>query len=253
MNGISSSGKEAIIAAIEKMFDALAYKFLGNIPKVRNKSPYYQSAPKLSLPNIFVQALRNKELTQSERDVLKGLLNSSHGYIESLKSKVSSEVAEAIDALVKEHRNKNTFLDTAILGGAISAIMLKAKNNMKVIAEAETTKTRNFGHLLEIGEKARQQNIEDPLVFFIVSKDNLLCPECKRLHLLPDGITPRVYKRSELSYGWHKRGDDTPSACGEHPSCRCSLTDLPPGWGFKGGYVSYIGPNHDEYKKQRDI
>lgn len=79
------------------------------------------------------------------------------------------------------------------------------------------------------------------------------CNECTRLHMLPDGNTPKVWKMSELSMGWHKRGDDKPSCNGEHPFCRCSITQLPPGWGFKNGFISFIGLEHDEWKSQRGI
>ena len=253
MYGISSSGKEAIEVAISKMFDSLAYKFLGNIPKLQNKSPFYGSQSPFSLAHIFVQALDNKEPNHIERDVLRSILSSSYGYIEGLKNKTSSNVTEAVDALVKESKLKNEYVSSAQVADIISAEMDKARSHMKLIAEAETTKTRNMGHTMEILEDAKNEGIEDPTVFFIVVRDGLLCGECKRLHMLDDGITPRVFKMSELSMGYHKRGEDRPSACGEHPHCRCSLSQLMPGWGFKAGYVSFIGQNYDEYKQQRDL
>ena len=79
------------------------------------------------------------------------------------------------------------------------------------------------------------------------------CNECLRLHMLPDGVTPKVYRMSELSMNWHKRGEDRPSCNGEHPGCRCSLQQLPPGWGFKGGYLAFISLDWDEYKDQHGL
>jgi hypothetical protein len=251
MYGVSSSGKENIVLAIERMFDSLAYSFLGNVPKLRNKSPFFGSSPAFSLANIFVQAIGNKEPNFLERDVIRSLLASSFGYIEGLKNKTSSNVVEGVDALAREARISGSHVSYAQVAEIISAEMGKAKTQLKLIAEAETTKTRNMGSLMTIANDANRQGIEDPAVFFVVVRDGLLCNECKRLHMLDDGITPRVWKMSQLSMGWHKRGDDRPSASGEHPHCRCSLTQLPPGWGFKDGYVSFISLNHDEYKKQR--
>jgi rubrerythrin len=254
MYGISSSGKESIDFAVSKMFDRLAYKLLGKIPKLQNKNHYlFDILGVLTLAGIFIQALGNKEPNHFERDVIKSILNSSYGHIESLKNKTSSNVVEAVDALVKEAKLKNTHVNAAQVSEAISKEMEKARSQMKLIAEAETTKTRNMGHTMEIAEKANKQGIEDPNVFFVVVRDGLLCSECKRLHMLSDGVTPKVYKMSQLSMGWHKRGDDKPSACGEHPFCRCSLTQLPPGWGFKGGFVSFIALNYDEYAIQRGL
>ena len=251
MYGISSSGKEAIAFAVDKMFDTLSYKLLGNIPKNRNKSSFWTILPAMTLANIFIQAIGNREPNGLERDVLKSILNSSFGYIESLKHKTSSNIVESVDALVKEAKNRGEHVSGAQVSEIIAGEMTKARGHMKLIAEAETTKTRNMGHTMEISGKAEQQGIEDPTVFFIVVRDGSLCNECKRLHLMEDGNTPRVYKMSEISMGWHKRGEDRPSACGEHPFCRCSLTQLSPGWGFKDGFVSFVSQGYDEYAAQR--
>ena len=219
MYGISSSGKDAISVAVERMFDSLAHKLLGNIPKLRDKPQFYGTSPENTLAHMFIQALGGKEPNHFERDALKSILNSSYGYIESLKHKTSSGIVESVDALVKEAKTKGSYVNSAQVAEVISAEMEKARNQMKVIAEAETTKTRNVAHTMEIAGNAKNQGIEDPTVFFIVVRDGLLCSECKRLHMLPDGITPRVWKMSELSMGYHKRGEDHPSACGEHPNC----------------------------------
>lgn len=251
MYGISSSGKEAIGTAVEKMFDSVAYQLLGNIPKLRDKSPFFGSNPSNSLGRMFIQALGGKEPNHIERDVLRSILNNSHSYIESLKSRTSARVSESVDALVREARIKEVAVTADQVAAVVATEMDKARNEMKVIAEAEATKTRNMGYAMEIVTKAQATGLEDPNVFFVIVRDSATCKECLRLHMLPDGITPRVWKMSELSMGYHKRGEDRPSACGEHPHCRCSLTQLAPGWGFKGGYVSFVGQGYDEYATQR--
>lgn len=251
MWGISSSGKEAISFAIEKMFDALAYKFLGNIPKLRNKSPYFNSTPKFSLANLFLQAMNNKELNHYDKDVLRSTLNTSYGYIEGLKNKTSSNVINAVDSLIRESKANNSHVGAQEVSNIISSAMKKAQSDIKLIAEAESTKTRNLGHTMEIVDRSKQEGIEDPNVFFVIVRDGATCKECLRLHMLDDQVTPRVWKMSELSMGYHKRGEPRPSACGEHPFCRCSLQQLPPGWGFKNGFVHFISLDHDEYQTQR--
>jgi hypothetical protein len=253
MYGLSSSGKESIAIAVEKMFDSLAYKLLGNIPKLRSKSPFFGSQSPFSLAHIFIQALNNKEPNHFEKDVLRSILNSSFGYVEALKNKTSSNVVESVDAIVKEAKLRGQYVSPTQITEIIAEEMGKAKNHMKLIAEAESTKTRNMAHTMEIVGDAKQEGISDPNVFFIVSRSGPICDECKRLHLMPNEITPRVWKLSELSMGYHKRGEDRPSACGEHPNCACSLSQLPPGWGFKNGYVSFISLDHDEYKSQRGL
>lgn len=253
MYGISSSGKDAISNHIDKMFDTLSFKFLGRTSKTQNKPHLLDIVAGMTLAHIFVQALKNREPNHFERDALKSILSSSFGYIESLKHKTSSNVVESIDALVKEAKVRGQYVSKEKVEEVISQELEKAKSGMKLIAEAETTKTRNIGHTMEIASSAKSAGIEDPTVFFVIVRDGKACKECVRLHMMSDGNTPKVYRMSELSMGYHKRGENSPSACGEHPHCRCSLTQLPPGWGFKGGFVSYIGPNHDEYAKQRGL
>jgi hypothetical protein len=104
--------------------------------------------------------------------------------------------------------------------------------------------------MMDISRVAAGIGDNDPTVFFVVVKDDKTCNECTRLHLNPDG-TPRVLKFSELKQGYHKRGEDNPSAFGLHPHCRCTLTYLSKGFGFKAGRVAYIREGHDEYAKQR--
>ncbi len=251
MYGISSSSKESIALAIDKMFDTLAYNFLGNMPKLRNKSPFWGSSPPFSLANIFVQAIGNKEPNFLERDVIRSLLVSSFGYIEGLKNRTSANVVETIDALAKEARIGGHGISTNQVVEIMAREMEKAKGQLKLIAEAETTKTRNMGSLMNIADTSNKQGVEDPTCFFVVVRDNSLCKECLRLHMLPDGNTPRVWKMSEFSMGWHKRGEDRPSACGEHPHCRCTLVRLGEGWGFKDGYIAFVSLTHDEYARQR--
>lgn len=254
MYGISSSGKESIAIAVERMFDRLAFHLLGNIPKLRDKKlEFFGSQPKFTLANIFLQAMGNKQPNYFEKDVLRSILNSSYGYIEGLKNKTSSNVVEAVDALVKEAKANGTYVTADQVSAIVSAELEKAKNHMKLTAEAETTKTRNMAHTMEIASEAEKQGIEDPTIYFIIVRDGKACFECVRLHMMPDGITPRVYKLSEVSMGYHKRGEDRPSVCGNHPMCRCSSSQLPPGWGFKNGFVSFISLDHDEYQNQRNV
>lgn len=253
MYGLSSSSKDAIAIAVDKMFDQLAYNLLGNIPKLRDRSPFFSSSPKFSLANIFIQAIGSKEPNIFEKEVLKGILNSSFRFIEGLRNKTSSNIVESVDALVKEAKIKKGYVAPNQVSEIISQEMVKAKSHLQLIAEADTTKTRNMGYAMDIADKSQKQGIEDPTVFFIIVRDGKACKECVRLHMMPNNVTPRVWKMSELSMGYHKRGEDRPSGCGEHPFCRCSLSQLAPGWGFKNGFVSFISLDYDEYKEQRGL
>lgn len=252
MFGVSSSGKDAIGKVVEDVFDRIALQFLGDIPKLKNKKLLVISGKKnLGLANLFVQSMSNKTPNEIEQDALKSLLDSAHGYIESLKNKTRSNITESIDGLVKEAKAKGTELDEDAVQAVISEEMRKAKSHLKAIAESESTKLRNVGSMMDISRVASGIGDDDPTVFFIVVRDGKLCNECKRLHIGPNGA-PRVWKFSELKQGYHKRGEDNPSAFGLHPHCRCTLTYLSKGFGFdKNGKVTYKGQNHNEFDSQR--
>jgi very-short-patch-repair endonuclease len=190
MYGLSSSGKESIVIAVEKMFDSLAYKLLGNIPKLRSKSPFFGSQSPFSLAHIFIQALNNKEPNHFEKDVLRSILNSSFGYVEALKNRTSSNVVESVDAIVKEAKLRGQYVSPTQITEIIAEEMGKAKNHMKLIAEAESTKTRNMAHTMEIVDKSKKEEVSDPTVFFIIVRDNKTCLEENEIVLTTTGAVP---------------------------------------------------------------
>jgi hypothetical protein len=254
MYGISSSGKEQIGNVIEDIFDKIALQFIGDIPKLRNvKRLVITSEENFGLTHLFVQAMANKALIPLEQDVLKSLLESSHGYIEALKNKTKSNVTERIDGLAREAKLQGRKLSQEEVNEALGEELKRASSGLMTIIESESNKLKNLGTMMDIAKVAASLGDEDPTVFFVVVKDITTCKECLRLHLMPDQMTPRLWKFSELKQGYHKRGEDNASAFGLHPKCRCTLTYLSEGFTFnEHGRVTYESENHDEYKKQRE-
>lgn len=253
MFGLSSSGKEAINKLVEDVFDKIALMFIGDIPRLKYKKLLiFNTQRNYGLANLFVEAMSNKSPNIIEQDVLKSLLESSHGYVESLKAKTRSNITERVDGIVKEAKLRGDKVTGDDIQAVIDDEMKSAKSHMKAIAESEATKVRNVGSAMDISRVAASNGDHDPSVFFVVVKDGVTCNECKRLHLNDDG-TPRVWKFSELKQGYHKRSEDVPSAFGLHPHCRCTLTYLSSGFGFdKKGRVTYITKDHDEHSRQRN-
>jgi hypothetical protein len=252
--GISSGGKEAINKIVEDMFDNIALQFIGDIPKLKNKKLLViTSKDAIGLPNLFVQAMTNKAPNAIERDVLKSLLESAHGYIESLKNRTKSNVTERIDGLAREARIKNQKVDEVEVQLALEEELSKAKSHLRAIAESESTKLRNLGTMMDISRVASNIGDDNPTVFFTVVRDADICKECVRLHLMPDQVTPRVWRFSDLKQGYHKRGEDNPSAFGLHPHCRCTLTYLSKGFSFdKQGKLKYHSEDYSAYSAQRN-
>lgn len=253
MKGISSGGKEAIGQKVEELFDRIALEFIGDIPRLRNKKTIVISSKRnFGLADLFVQSMRDQNPNIVERDALKGLLNSAYDYVEALKSKTKVSVTERIDGLVRESKLGNRDVQESEIQAILDEELQKGKSHLKAIAEAESTKLRNMGTLMDITRVASDLDDPDPTVFFVVVKDGATCKECLRLHLMDDQNTPRLWKFSELKQGYHKRSENNPSAFGLHPHCRCTLTYLARGFGFAKGRVTYIEEDHDAYFAQKN-
>lgn len=253
MFGISNHGKEALNQVVEDIFDKISLQFIGDIPKLRHrKNLVISNQRNFGLANLFVQAMGNRTPNSIEQDMLKSLLDSAHGYVESLKNKTKSNITERIDGLAREARIKNQKMNEEEVQSVIDEELGKAKSHLRAIAESESTKLRNLGTMMDISRVAADLGDSDPTVFFVVIKDDTTCKECIKLHLMPDRSTPKLWKFSELKQGYHKRGEENPSAFGLHPHCRCTLTYLSRGFGFdKYGKVSYMTEGHDAYRGQR--
>src|SRR5579863_4145379 len=101
MIGVSGTTKESIGRIVNDMFDNIAIQLIGEIPRLRNKKlAIISMEPHFGLANLFVQAMANKVPNAVEQDLLRGLLVSTDGYIESLKNKTRTNVTEQIDGLV---------------------------------------------------------------------------------------------------------------------------------------------------------
>jgi hypothetical protein len=250
MKGITAHTKDQINSAVETLFDKVAFYLLGDIPQLKNKKNiYFSTKPNFSLANLFVSSLAHTP-NPNETEALKNLLSTAHNYIEALKHKTKANLSEQVDSYIMNQRSKGATPSQQEIKQIVFDNLKKAGGHIKTIGEAEATKARNMGKVLNIARVGASQGETDPYCYFVVVRDNVTCPSCIRLHLMPDKITPRVWKLSEVSFAYGKKNDTFPTLT-RHPNCRCSLTYLSQNWGFKGGKVSYIAEGHDELKKQR--
>jgi hypothetical protein len=126
------------------------------------------------------------------------------------------------------------------------------RSSVERVVETENEHAKTIGIKEGIDQINASFGIDDPVVCFVPTGDDYVCDECRRLHLLPDGVTPRVWRSSEVESGYHKRGVDRPSWQLLHPHCRCALATVLKGFGFdKGGKVTFISNDHDELAYQR--
>jgi hypothetical protein len=238
---------------IDKVFDDAKARFLGKT--AAGKRMMFSIIKDLTLPAVFENAAVD-EGGVPEIATLNSIIVVANNYLESAKSKAKAEVVAKIQAFVDQSKfseENETVLRKEITDSLVET-WKTVTTNLETIVDAETQKTKNISLLDGIVRMNAVQEVNDPVVFWIVTRmgKNHPCDECAEIHLMGDRITPRLWKMSEVSYGYHVRGDDSPCVSGLHPHCMCTLTTLLPGYGFTaGGRVTYIKDGHDELSAQR--
>lgn len=240
---------------IDEIFDNAKFRLLGP-DAIRGKEIRIGFHHELSLPGLFEAGAR-EERVRPDEDVLNSLVRVANNYIDAVRERAKARIINEIDALIVEAKLKGgmdpqDFKD--ILNTKLVDIWGEVSNHIHMIVDTEVAKTKNVSVLEGIIQANAAMGIGDPSVYFVVVRDKDLCSECKRLHLQDDGVTPRVWKMSELGHGYHKKGQENPKIGGLHPHCRCTLVTLMPGYGFNNqGRVTYIKPGHDEYAAQNNL
>lgn len=246
---LSGRATDAVYRAVDRLFDRIKARFLGR--EHGDKRIYVGFTPRVTLADLYEAGARH-EGARPDPAVVASLQRTAEAFLEAQRSATKAHVVRAVENWLYEARSAGVETDAkTVLGGELAGVFQRASEGVLKILDAEGTKARNTGALDGILRVNAARGIEDPSVYFVVVRDDTLCAECKRLHLLNDGVTPRVWKLSELGHGYHKKGQDNPKLGGLHPHCRCSLVTLMPGYGFDRGSVSFVQLDHDEYARQR--
>jgi hypothetical protein len=228
------------------------YRFLGK--KRTDKKIYIGFKPTVDLPKLFIESSA-EERVKADEGILNSLLRIAEGYVETQRTAVKTRVTQSVEAFLNNAAMTGVDTDVeTVLGGQLADVWKKATSDVGRIVGSEATKARNMGSLDGIVRVNAASGVEDPIVYFVVVRDDVTCEECRRLHLMPDGITPRLWYLSELSHKYHVKGEDVPSVSGGHPNCRCTMVTMLKGYGFdKSGMVTFIDFEHDEMAKQRGV
>ena len=255
---ISTLSKKAVSkiqAIIESLFGRARFRFLGQLGRPKeiriDFTKPLSHREDLSFGGLFDASSRSEGVPPDKtfRDSLAGIADN---YLKVQEELAKTRVVNAVQTFLQNAENGHAGGDVGkVLRGELDKVWQDVSINVERIVDTESTKARNSGTVSAISKMSQALGIDDPTVAWLTCRDAHVCEECKKIHLLPDGITPRVWKMSEVTAGYHKKGEDKPSLSALHPHDRCSQVFIAPGFGFKGGKIAYISVDHDEWAAQR--
>lgn len=255
---------------VRKAFGSLRLNLLGpeSIPNTLAFS-FKNFDPKTTLASNYLAAnsLNSASADSVDPDTIKKVQKVAEYYIDSLEKKsladITRVIGEKYDNLSLQAKREGKDIAEIIrsatgkeimgqIEDALDNQMGRMNKAVDTLVNHELHNSQNVGALDGIIGVSKAVGIDDPVVFKLGVLDDHRCPYCWRLWTMPDKVTPRLYKLSELSGSPGAWKNPEPSVAPTHVNCRDILTVLMPGFGFSPeGNIIYVENGHDEYKKQR--
>lgn len=230
---------------------------LGKIIQIMNE----EDVKKMSYDQLKERA-KEYSLSKMERNSLRYAQQNAGQYVTALGHKMSrnitTQILNASKAVNLEVAQRNAIRQTvseAILkkqtrGKLASELYHNLEDwnrDWKRVAHTELWNARLQGEVTSILEGDTIHGVAkggDTNVYRRPSPD--ACQHCKRLYLEADGVTPKIFKLSELIANGDNVGKKTidwlPTTHVTHPNCTCPIAVLPDGFGFdKNGNLDFIG------------
>jgi hypothetical protein len=243
---------EAIVSSIASLFDKLRARLLG--PSLFGKKVNITYHHDYSLPGL-IEAAGRETGVKTSADTVSQMLKIADNYITAYESVAKAKVLKEVHAFLSDAQAKGVKTDVkTVLGGQWADVWKDVSNSVHQLVDSEATTAKNMTILEGIERISQENGIDDPVVYFVVVRDNALCDSCHRLHLMGDNKTPRLWYISELTHGYGKKDDKFPCAGPRHPHCRCVCANMPPDYGFdSAGMIEYKRPGYSAIKVQRKI
>jgi hypothetical protein len=217
---LPNSAKSLINDEIAKVFERL---------KIRLLSPFYKPSIDLgnikhdkflSMPGLYLSAYQDANPdTKPSLDALKGLIKVAENYINVQEQKLKDKALETVEQALQDASIEPDFDYQQELNQALLNVFDQTQNATKQVLETELQRVKTVGLQEGTIDLLERQGITDPTVAFLTRKDEFVCKFCKEFYMLDDGVTPRVYKLSELKGGYLNKKNPSPHLAPMHPNC----------------------------------
>jgi hypothetical protein len=248
---LSPGAARVLDGRVDDIFDSLLTRLLGH--GFTGRRLYIGFHQDFSLPGIYEAAVTG-EGGRPDTDIVSGIASIARDYLDKHRAEAKAKTKHHVQALLRDLSDGRIDADEFQnhVESEMHTLWDSIRSSVERVVETENEHAKTIGIKEGIDQINASFGIDDPVVCFVPTGDDYVCDECRRLHLLPDGVTPRVWRSSEVESGYHKRGVDRPSWQLLHPHCRCALATVLKGFGFdKGGKVTFISNDHDELAYQR--
>lgn len=220
---------------VHEEFMKVAHR-IGGVPMFSMK-PTLAKSGAFTIGHVLDSIIKGKPLSAAEEEAI----HIAKSRVAQRVAGLSKRMAKAVRAeLARTLMEKGSAMETA----AIIAKMTGDSNRdwLRVVVTELHTAVQE-GKAASLVKKFGG----DPLVYKRPRAD--ACPFCKALYLKKDGVTPRVFRYSELvekgsnesrkpnpgiTRGVRKSDDWQPVIGSVHPWCQCELYHLPDGFTFDG-------------------
>ncbi len=129
------------------------------------------------------------------KEELTTLVQTSKNYLDALKLKAQNKIVKEVEAHLQAEEATPQSIEKVL-----QEAWKDVTKQLGDVVDSESQIAKTIGLLNGIIRTNAAVKVDDPIVFFIVKKDDFTCGECIRLHLMDDQITPRLWHLSELSH-----------------------------------------------------
>lgn len=228
-----------ILPMVERAYRYGRLQGKGRVPENIEAIGQAVAKDKGSKPLIDLQTITSKE------DV-KGLLQRG-------KTRLSRQIIEELKRNygMIDNRLGNTTLSQQQIASELREITNDVRQDWDMVVRTELINSQQQGMASAIldGSSPYSDDKGDTIVFKRPNHD--ACKHCKRLYLQSDGVTPRLFRLSELMAMGDNIGlkvsEWKPTLGVVHPHCQCKLQVMPKGATFdNNGQIIYLGKGERE-------
>lgn len=225
-------------------------KIVALIPPSRRVDFSFEELMRMAKKAGPLSAVERKMIQYAEEragEYIKGIATMTMRDVKAASSSAAMTALRAVqEGVMQTVANRETASE---LKTRLFDILDDASRDWRRVASTELNNAIQFGVYNEIRETSDEG--DDQLVYKLPNPD--ACKHCKRVYLMPDGITPRVFKLNQLADSniGLKADSWQPTIGAVHPWCQCQIVVIPEGYNFVTKKVVYEDFEHEgkSYKR----